>query len=153
MKLLDSVQRDRAHAIATALDPHLTDRTHEVIFLLFVVQFILRYLGYEQRWLTMKTLSFSPLERFQWLPLDQPKKKGERLQSIALFFIWECSYWYWFFSQLNEDINLNKLHIRFGIILRQVRMCNSYDEASGLVFKELRMTIIIWFYVELVTVV
>lgn len=31
MKLLDSVQHDRALAIATSLDPHLTDRTHEVI--------------------------------------------------------------------------------------------------------------------------
>lgn len=29
MKLLDPVQRDRAHAIATTLDSHLTDRTHE----------------------------------------------------------------------------------------------------------------------------
>lgn len=29
MKLLDSVQRDRALAIATALDPHLTDQTHQ----------------------------------------------------------------------------------------------------------------------------
>lgn len=39
----------------------------------------------------MKTLSFSPLERFQWLPLDQPKKKRERDYKVLLYFLFESA--------------------------------------------------------------